>query len=64
MENTIGRYLTYKQAMEYLGINSYHTFYKLIANDLPVIKVGSVKKVDKSDIDRFLNDHKVSEVKS
>ena len=56
--------LSYKQAMEYLGIGSYHTLYKLIDNDLPVVKIGSTKKIDRNDIDRFLNDHKVREVKS
>ncbi|MBZ2200053.1 MAG: helix-turn-helix domain-containing protein [Lentilactobacillus hilgardii] len=59
------RLLSIKQAMQYLGVKSYNTFKTNYLNEgLPLIVINNSKKVDKSDIDRFLNDHKVSEVKS
>ena len=53
--------LTYKQAMDYLGIKSYHTFYKLITKELPVIKIDSVKRIDLEDLESFIREHKTIE---
>lgn len=59
------RLLSIKQAMQYLGVKSYNTFKVNYLNEgLPLIVINNSKKVDKSDIDRFLDEHKVSEVKS
>lgn len=58
MSNT-ERFLTYKQAMQYLGITSYSTFtrnyLKLV---LPVIVLGKSRQIDREDIDQFVNRHK------
>ena len=50
-------YFSYKQAMKYLGFDSYKSLAKLIQNGLPIITVGKTKKISKSAIDNFLNEH-------
>lgn len=52
-------YFSYKQAMEYMGIKSKVTFGKYLANGLPTIKVGKSKRISKSDIDKFMAQHRV-----
>ena len=51
-------YLSYKQAMAYMSIKSKTTFGKYIANGLPTIQVGRSKRISKSDIDKFMADHR------
>lgn len=50
-------YFSYKQAMKYLGFDSYKSLAKLIQNGLPIITVGKTKKISKSAIDKFMNEH-------
>lgn len=50
-------YFSYKQAMNYLGFNSYKTLNQLINSGLPVIQVGKTKKISKQAIDKFMADH-------
>lgn len=50
-------YFTYKEAMKYLGINSYQGLRNLINSGLPVIQVGKTKKISKHAIDKFMADH-------
>jgi hypothetical protein len=50
-------YFSYKQAMNYLGFNSYKTLSQLINSGLPVIQVGKTKKISKQAIDKFMADH-------
>ncbi|RHW54438.1 DNA-binding protein [Lactobacillus bombicola] len=50
-------YLSYKQAMKYIGCNSYKTLGKLINESLPIIQVGKTKKISKSAIDEFMKEH-------
>lgn len=52
-------YFSYKQAMEYIGIKSKTTFGKYLNNGLPTIQVGNSKRIAKSDIDKFMAEHRV-----
>lgn len=52
-------YFNYKQAMAYMNIKSKATFGKYLANGLPTIKVGNSKRIAKSDIDKFMAEHRV-----
>lgn len=54
------RYMNYKTAMEYMGIRSYNTLYKLIADGLDVAVIGGVKMIDRNDLETFISAHKVS----
>lgn len=57
-------YLSYKKAMEYLGFDSYKSLTSLIKQGLPVIQVGKTKKISKTAIDKFMQEHQtVSKVK-
>ena len=51
-------YLTFKDAMKYLGIKAPLTLRNYIDAGLPVIEVGKSKKISKSDIDEFMRKHK------
>lgn len=58
---TNAKTMSFKQAMEYLGITSYNTFKRsYLEQGLPVIVVGSSKRIDVSDLDKFIQKHKVS----
>lgn len=50
-------YFSYKDAMNYLGINSYQALRELIQCGLPTIEVGKTKKISKTAIDKFMNEH-------
>lgn len=50
-------YFSYKQAMEYLGFDSYKSLTSLIKSGLPTIQVGKTKKISKTAIDKFMNEH-------
>lgn len=50
-------YFTYKEAMSYLGINSYQGLRNLFSEGLPIIQVGKTKKISKSAIDKFMKEH-------
>lgn len=50
-------YLSYKKAMEYLGFDSYKSLTSLIKQGLPVIQVGKTKKISKTAIDKFMQEH-------
>lgn len=53
--------LTIKETMEFLSISSYNTFKRNYLNQgLPVISVGKNKRVDKEDLEEFINAHKIS----
>ena len=51
------RYMTKKQASEYAGC-SFNTFQKFIRRGLKVIYVDNVIRIDKHDIDSFLEANK------
>lgn len=54
MQNKSLRYLTYRQVMEYLHIGSVNTVYKMIADGLPVITIGRLKRIDREALDEYL----------
>lgn len=43
--------------MEYLGFDSYKSLTSLIKSGLPTIQVGKTKKISKTAIDKFMNEH-------
>lgn len=53
----VTEYFSYKQAMNYLGFNSYKTLKQLVTAGLPIIQVGKTKKISKSAIDEFMREH-------
>lgn len=55
-------YFSYKEAMKYLGFNSYKSLTELIQNGLPTITVGKTKKISKTAIDKFMNEHQTVKV--
>lgn len=52
-------YLSFKQAMQLLGLKSYKSIKKLINLGLPVVEVGQSKKISKAAIDEFMKAHTV-----
>lgn len=50
-------YFSYKQAMQYLVIKSHSTLNYYIEQGLPVIEFGKSKRISKSAIDKFMQDH-------
>lgn len=52
-------YLKIIEAQKYLGLKSYATLKKLIKSGLPVVEIDGTKLISKTDIDNFMNDHKV-----
>ena len=52
-------YFSYKQAMNYMGFTAPKTLTEYIEQGLPTIKVGKSKRISKSDIDKFMADHRV-----
>lgn len=57
--NSTNEYFSYKKAMEYLGIKSYKTLKRLTKLGLPVVEIDGTKLISKSDIDEFMQAHKV-----
>lgn len=59
MEEIQQEYFSYKEAMNYLNIKSNTTFSKYLKAGLPTILVGNSKRISKSAIDKFMQDHTV-----
>ena len=59
MQKTEVEYLSYKQAMEILGLRNYRTLTAYIKAGLPVIEVAKSKRIKKSDLDDFMTSHYV-----
>lgn len=53
-------YLSYKEAMKYMGFRTQDTLRNYIAKGLPVIKVGNSKRISKTAIDEFMKAHQVT----
>ena len=49
--------MNYQQALQFFNVASYTTLYKFIAKGLPVTKVGSIKRISKTNAQRFLDAH-------
>lgn len=52
-------YLTFKQAMNYMGFQTYDSLREVIKLGLPVIKFGHSKRISKTAIDKFMKEHTV-----
>ncbi|EJF00204.1 hypothetical protein [Liquorilactobacillus mali] len=46
MKNELPRFMNYGQALKFFNIGSYNTLYKFIEMGLPVVKVGTLKRID------------------
>lgn len=55
----MANYISYREAMNYMGIKSKNTFSKYLANGLPTIQIGNSKRISKAAIDKFMADHTV-----
>lgn len=53
-------YFSYQQAMKYMGFKTQDTLRTYIKQGLPTIKVGKSKRIAKSDIDKFMANHRVT----
>ena len=53
-------YLSYKNAMEILGLSSYKTLTAYIKAGLPVIEVAGSKRIKRTDLDDFMTSHYVN----
>lgn len=52
-------YLSFKQAMHYMGFNSYDSLRKAVKDGLPVIQFNRSKRISKTAIDEFMKAHTV-----
>lgn len=52
------QYFSVIQATDYLGYKSPKTVYQLIKAGLPVIRINNKVRIDKTDIDHFMDKHK------
>ena len=52
-------YLTFKEAMKYLGVKSHNTLRYYIKQGLPVTIIGNSKRISKTAIDEFMQVHTV-----
>ena len=52
-------YFSYTEAMKYMGIRSLTSLRTYIKQGLPTIQVGKSKRIAKSDIDKFMAEHRV-----
>ena len=50
-------YLSFKEAMSYMGFTTYDSLRKVIKQGLPVIKFGNSKRISKTAIDEFMQAH-------
>ena len=50
-------YLTFKEAMSYMGFTTYDSLRKIIKQGLPVIKFGNSRRISKTAIDEFMQAH-------
>lgn len=51
-------FINYREAMTLLGIKTHNTLNRYIDAGLPVYVVGKSKRIKKSDILEFMEDHK------
>ena len=52
-------YLSYQEAMQYLGFKTQDTLRTYIRQGLPTVQVGRSKRISKTAIDKFMADHTV-----
>ncbi|USS85119.1 DNA-binding protein [Fructilactobacillus myrtifloralis] len=49
--------MNYKQALQWFNIGSYNTLYDFIAEGLPVTVIGNVKRISKTNAQKFWDEH-------
>ncbi|ALO02879.1 hypothetical protein ASU28_00155 [Lactiplantibacillus paraplantarum] len=59
MNTNLPKQMNYKQALKFFNIGSYNTLYSYIKEGLKVTQVGSVKRIDQDDANKFLEAHKI-----
>lgn len=59
MQKQETEYLSFKKAMEILGLRSYITLQAYIKAGLPVIEVAGSKRIKRTDLDKFMAAHYV-----
>lgn len=59
MEEIQQKYFSYKEAMQYMGFKTQDTLRTYIKQGLPTVKVGKSKRISRSAIDKFMQDHTV-----
>lgn len=59
MQTQLPKQMNYKQAMKFFNIGSYNTLYSYIKKGLKVTQIGSVKRIDQDDANKFLEAHKI-----
>lgn len=52
-------YMSYKDAMNYLGFNNYQSLKELINAGMPIVLIGKSKRISKTAIDEFMANHTV-----
>lgn len=62
-KQTMVEYFNLKEACRYLGYKDFKSIHSLIDNGLPIIKIGNKTRIRKSDIDKFMEAHKVVKTK-
>lgn len=50
--------ISFKEAQNYLGFKSAASLREYINQGLPVVKVGSSKRIDIDDLKKFIQEHK------
>lgn len=57
MEEIQQEYFSYTQAMQYMGFKSYTPLYRCIQLGMPTVDIAGTKRISKSAIDKFMQDH-------
>ncbi|KRL99769.1 hypothetical protein [Liquorilactobacillus satsumensis] len=57
MQNELPRFMNYSQALKFFNIGSYNTLYKFIEVGLPVVKVGTLKRIDQQAAEEWFAQH-------
>lgn len=55
----MNEYLSFSDAVKYMGFKSYTPLYHCINSGLPTVQIGNTKRISKSAIDKFMQDHTV-----
>lgn len=56
---SLNEYLSFAQAVEYMGFKSYTPLYRCIQLGMPTVDIAGTKRISKSAIDKFMADHTV-----
>lgn len=51
-------FINYREAMALLGIKTHNTLYRYIDAGLPIYAVGNSRRIKKSELLKFMEDHK------